>query len=124
MTIHVHYGGNLVGRLKGVPTDQVEIPILRMSSSIRKFGPDAGDIEDIIWINTEVRHLYIDPEKMQDFAKYRNEVHASDLRRIHDVPDYAEMSKRDDLILFTWRVASPTLSQYESIFDLDNFHPA
>ncbi|MDE4297107.1 hypothetical protein PXK56_18120 [Phaeobacter gallaeciensis] len=134
--LQVYFGDKLVGTLKGAVRDlkevPAEIPIIEKTESIAKYGKDAGNMRDMVWVQTGLRSAVVEEAEIRRVADIAG-IGLSDpsfktptlFAKYFGVPSYAERFNRshDRSIGFEWRVLAPTLSQYEILFDMDEFEP-
>lgn len=120
MITDVWYANRKVGTYD-VPTKSGEIP---SEFPIIKYGlnKDLADTPDFHWIQIDRRHCEIDERQMKSGEM-------SHITRAYDIPENAEhrmfvdMESNSRRVRFSWFVATPSLDQYEIMFDHTEFEP-
>lgn len=130
--IQVYFEDRLVGALEGFRAVNgeipIEIPIIRQTDSIRKFGPNVADQGDMIWIPTKEIFMTISRKSFEKIGLDALETawqKPSIFAKHFGIPSYADKTRfpQQDCVEFSWRVVNPNIDQYEIMFDLPNFKP-
>lgn len=142
--IQVYFNQKLVGAFEGLEynheTIPAEIPILDVCLSSKaemRERANAYSLSEMMWVKTDRRTVEISDS---DIHRVSNLIHPNakptaafadkaSIARRNGIPSYADVTRFEDTcrgktyLRYTWYVMSPTLDQYETLFDHPEFVP-